>query len=144
MPKISFSSLRRSIFILIFIGGVFSAGYLVGFRGYKASYKDATKVTISRETPPDKENIDFSLFWRVWDTLNASYFDKSKIDPGKMVYGAISGMVTSIGDPYTVFLPPQENKLSQEDLNGNFEGVGIQIGFKGTQLAVVASSWFSC
>jgi len=47
-------------------------------------------------------------------------------------------MVSAIGDPYTVFLPPSENKIVQEDLQGAFEGVGIQIGFKGTQLAVIA------
>ncbi len=55
-----------------------------------------------------------------------------------MVYGAIKGMVQAVGDPYTIFLPPTDNKISQEDLQGNFEGVGIQIGFKGTQLAVMA------
>jgi len=54
------------------------------------------------------------------------------------VYGAIKGMVAAVGDPYTVFLPPQENKVVQEDLQGNFDGVGIQIGFIGTQLAVIA------
>ncbi len=47
-------------------------------------------------------------------------------------------MVSSLGDPYTVFLPPSENKLVQEDLGSSFEGVGIQIGYKGTQLAVMA------
>ena len=55
-----------------------------------------------------------------------------------MVYGAIEGMVSAVGDPYTVFLPPDKNKVVQEDLQGTFEGVGIQIGFKGNQLAVIA------
>jgi carboxyl-terminal processing protease len=82
--------------------------------------------------------VDFALFWRVWDSLSAKYFDKSKLNPGKMVYGAISGMVAAIGDPYTVFLGPDENKIVQEDLNGSLEGVGIQIGYRGTQLAVIA------
>ena len=70
--------------------------------------------------------------------LSANYFDKSKLVPSQMVYGAISGMVSAVGDPYTVFLPPSENKVVEEDLSGSFEGVGIQIGFKGTQLAVIA------
>jgi carboxyl-terminal processing protease len=55
-----------------------------------------------------------------------------------MVYGAIKGMVNAIDDPYTVFLPPKENRVVQEDLKGSFEGVGIQIGFRGNQLAVVS------
>jgi carboxyl-terminal processing protease len=55
-----------------------------------------------------------------------------------LVLGAMKGMVAAVGDPYTVFLTPSENKVTQEDLSGNFEGVGIQIGFKGASLAVVA------
>ena len=53
-------------------------------------------------------------------------------------YGAIQGMVAALGDPYTVFLPPKENKMVKDDLGGNFDGVGIQIGFKGKQLTVIA------
>jgi len=70
--------------------------------------------------------------------LGVKYYDKSKLIPSEMVYGAIRGMVSAVGDPYTVFLPPQEKKVVQEDLQGTFEGVGIQIGFKGTRLAVIA------
>ena len=40
-----------------------------------------------------------------------------------MIWGAIQGMTASLGDPYTVFLPPEENKSSKEELNGSFEGV---------------------
>ena len=109
-----------------------------GFKVTGASIKKFPRVTISREIPPDKSDLDFSLFWRVWDTVSSRYFDKSKIIPANMIYGAIEGMVVAIGDPYTTFLPPSENKVVQEDLNGSFEGVGIQIGFKGKQLAVVA------
>jgi carboxyl-terminal processing protease len=47
-------------------------------------------------------------------------------------------MVAAVGDPYTVFLTPSNNKVVQEDLQGSFDGIGIQIGFKGTQLAVIA------
>jgi carboxyl-terminal processing protease len=55
-----------------------------------------------------------------------------------MILGAIQGMVASLGDPYTVFLKPPENQEVKEDLNGSFEGVGIQLGYKENQLAVIA------
>ena len=123
---------------MVLSSALFGGGYYLGLQGYKADVKEFPKVTITREVPVDKQELNFSLFWRVWDTLTAKYFDKSKLNPAAMVYGAIEGMVSAIGDPYTVFLPPSENKVVQEDLNGTFEGVGIQIGFKGTQLAIIA------
>jgi len=55
-----------------------------------------------------------------------------------MVYGAIQGMVAAVGDPYSMFLPPEQNKVVEDDLHGNFSGVGIEIGFKENQMAVTA------
>ncbi len=137
-PKINFPKVRKIILIAFACIVLFGGGYALGASGFKASLAKFPNVTISRTLPPDKQDLDFSLFWRVWDTLSAKYFDKSKLNPGKMVYGAISGMVSAIGDPYTVFLSPEENKIVEEDLNGALEGVGIQIGYRGTQLAVIA------
>src|SRR3972149_10489170 len=137
-PKITIPSLRKIFFIIVVSVVFFGTGYYFGLNGYKANTKKFPKVTITREIPVDKSDLDFSLFWKVWDTVSTKYFDKSKLVPGNMIYGAIEGMVAAIGDPYTTFLPPNENKVVQEDLGGSFEGVGIQIGFKGKQLAVVA------
>jgi carboxyl-terminal processing protease len=140
MPKISLLKVRKLLIIVVVSGGIFSLGYFLGLNGFKAQVngEDPYNVTISRDLPLEHGDLDFSLFWRVWDTLTSKYFDKTKIIPSQLVYGAIKGMVSAIGDPYTVFLPPTENKVVQEDLQGAFEGVGIQIGFKGTQLAVMS------
>ncbi len=81
---------------------------------------------------------DMTLFWQVWDLLEKNYLNPKALDKKKMVYGAIEGMVASLGDPYTVFLPPEENKLDQEDLGGEFGGVGIQLGFRDHHLTVIA------
>jgi carboxyl-terminal processing protease len=137
-PKTKYSLVRKTLTLIFLISTSFSIGYIFGLSGFKTSVSQFPKVTISREAPADKQTLDFLLFWRVWDTLQAKYFDRTKLIDANLVYGAIRGMVASIGDPYTVFLPPKENKVVQEDLQGNFEGVGIQIGFKGSQLAVIA------
>ena len=140
MPKIRLLGLRRTLIAIIIAAGIFSFGYILGSKGYQASIgnEDSYNVSISRELPAERKDLEFSLFWRVWETLETKYFDKDKLIPSKMIYGAIKGMVAAVGDPYTVFLPPSENKVVQEDLQGSFEGVGIQIGFKGTQLAVIS------
>jgi carboxyl-terminal processing protease len=137
-PKIHFAFARNLILAVFLISLSFSVGYLFGYKGFVTSVKKFPIVSISRETPVDQGSLDFSLFWRVWDTLQSKYYDKTKLIPSEMVYGAIRGMVAAVGDPYTVYLPPVENKIVQEDLSGAFEGVGIQIGFKGSQLAVIA------
>ncbi len=135
--KVSFGKVRNiilSVFVLVF---VFSGGYTLGHSGFKASVDKAYKVKIDREVPPEKD-VDFKLFWQIWDTLSQQYFDKTKLVPSQMVYGAIQGMVSALGDPYTMFLPPKENKTVNEDLSGKFQGVGMQLGFRNDRLAVIA------
>src|SRR3989344_5275869 len=122
VPKINFNHIRKTLFLVFIAVSIFGGGYYLGLNAYIIDFQRYPKVNISRELPVDKRTIDFSLFWRVWDTLNANYFDKSRIKPASMVYGAISGMVAAVGDPYTVFLAPSENKVVNEDLNGSFEG----------------------
>jgi carboxyl-terminal processing protease len=135
--RMAFSKVRNLILGFLILLAVFGSGYYLGVKGFRAEVTKALQVTISRETPPDK-NVDMTLFWNVWDVLSKDYYDKSKLIPSQMVYGAIEGMVSSVGDPYTMFLTPAQNKIVNEDLSGSFEGVGIEIGYKNTHLAVVA------
>lgn len=60
------------------------------------------------------------------------------MDSQKMVYGAISGMVSALGDPYTMFLPPKDNQDFKDELGGQFEGIGAQLGIKDSTIMVVA------
>jgi carboxyl-terminal processing protease len=89
-------------------------------------------------TDYSKVSLDFSLFFDVWERLHRNYIDKNELDAQKMFYGAISGMVASLQDPYTVFLPPQQNKEAKDDLKGKLEGIGVQLGIKDKKIVVIA------
>jgi carboxyl-terminal processing protease len=91
---------------------------------------------VCKVCPP--EEVDFSLFWEAWDTLKEKFVDKGKFDVQEMIYGAISGMVESLEDPYTIFLNPEDTKKFIEDVSGTFEGVGMEIGMREGQLQVIA------
>lgn len=104
--------------------------------GKQAKFKLQNYKIINKNNPTNKK-LDFSLFWEVWDKLENKYLEKDKIDEKKMFYGAIQGMTASLGDPYTVFLPPKNNQETKEDLNGSFEGVGIRLGFKDNNRLIV-------
>lgn len=122
--------------LLMVIGG------LVGWKvGYKAGESNGEGV-MSLQTVINKESeereVDFKLFWEVWRRLEEDFLRKSDIDAQKMVYGAIRGMTAALGDSYTSFLPPSENKQTKQDLAGEFAGVGIQLGYKDETLAVIA------
>ena len=82
--------------------------------------------------------IDFDPFWKSWRIIEEEYVFSDKPTEEERLWGAISGLVGSIGDPYSVFLPPEEAETFEEDISGNFEGVGMEIAFKDDILTVVA------
>ena len=119
----------------------FILGWQLGHRDVSlkwAGFKPS--VTIENKQPPKNIQVDFKLFWETWDLVSRQYLDKKAIDPQKLFYGAIQGMVASIGDPYTVFLPPEQQKTSKEELNGSFDGVGLQLGFNDPGTGDVATA----
>lgn len=89
-------------------------------------------------TSDSGDKLNLTLMWRVKSLLNETFLEKDKMTDKAMEYGAIQGMVASLGDPYTVFLPPSENKSANEDLAGEFGGVGISLGYKDKTLAVMS------
>lgn len=120
--------------LLILAGGI---GYNLGERKTSLLLSPDKRVVVNQEPPPST-TIDFSLFWDVWQRLFRAYIDRATMDPQKMVWGAISGMVNSLGDPYTTYLPPKENKDFKSELGGSFEGIGAELGLKDGHVIVIA------
>jgi carboxyl-terminal processing protease len=110
---------------------------IVGLLSYRLGQKNQPVVGVG--SGGSGSQLDLSMMWKVKEKLSEMFLEKDKIVDKNLVYGAISGMVSSLGDPYTVFLPPTENKSSNEDLAGEFGGVGISLGYKDKNLAVMTA-----
>ncbi|MBI2019851.1 S41 family peptidase [Candidatus Daviesbacteria bacterium] len=123
--------------VILIVILAFLLGFQVGTKGTQIRWEKGFQFSVENQEPPPNININFKLFWDTWDLLSKEYFDKKALDPEKLFYGAIQGMVSAVGDPYTVFLTPQQQKSSKEELNGSFEGVGIQLGFNKDKRLVV-------
>ncbi len=136
-PKINLSVIRQVLLVILVAIAAGVGGYRLGQK--QVLGKDLTLGKSQLTGNLSGDNIDFGLFWQVWDRLESNYVDPDKLQPKEMVYGAIKGLTQSLDDPYTSFLPPQENTQSKEDLAGQFAGVGIQLGYVDKTLAVMAA-----
>lgn len=119
---------RFRILLLILIS--FLSGYYFGINKVSFDYKNYKPQlsVISKEPPAALTTVDFSHFWIVWQKIQTDYYDKSKVDGQKMLNGAISGMVQSLGDPFTLYLPKTQNNNFKEGLAGQFTGIGAELG----------------
>ncbi|HBQ63372.1 MAG TPA: S41 family peptidase [Clostridiales bacterium] len=71
----------------------------------------------------DPKNIE--RFKQVWTQITDNYIDE--VDNNKMLEGAISGMVESLGDPYSGYLTPKMMAAMMEEIEGVYYGIGVSL-----------------
>lgn len=123
---------RVMVWLAVFLVGVW-AGRLTTARSLTwpglRTNGTAAATTIDRS--------DFTQFWQVWNTIKERYAYQP-VDETKLYYGAIAGLVESLNDPHSLYLPPTEAKEFAQDLAGEFEGIGAEIDVRDNQLIVLA------
>lgn len=130
----------RNFQLILVIIIAFLGGYFFGVNKISYDWKNYKPIlnVVSKEPPPGLVNVDFNPFWIVWQRLLQNYYDKSKLDPQKMLNGAINGMIQSIEDPFTLYLPPVQNNNFKQGLAGQFSGIGAELGTKDKDIIVIS------
>ncbi len=104
------------------------AGFIIGTNKIAVEWKNFKPIiSVSSKNPPQAKSLDMSLFYDVLDKVNTQYFDKTKLDSKKILYGAITGALQSLEDPYTAFFPPKQNSEFKSQLAGEFSGIGAEL-----------------
>ena len=132
---LDFFKQKRNILVVLLVALFFVFGLYLGFNQRPEIEK---VIGISNKNNPSDIKADFGPFWKTWNTLNEKYPDASKISDQQKVFGAISGLVNSLNDPYTTFFGPEEKKAFEEDIAGSFSGVGMEVGIKDKILTVIS------
>ena len=130
----------RNKYLLVFMAILAAAGVFYGgfFFGQNQKPPNGKEFNIINQEVGQQAEVDFAPFWTTWNTVTAKYVSAKDLDGQKMVWGAVEGMVKSLGDPYSVFFPPQENKEFKDAIRGDFGGVGMEIGTKGGTVMVIS------
>lgn len=133
----------KLILVVVAICALFSAFVIGVYYGYEKRPEVEKVAGLVNKEPGETVEVDFAPFWKAWNIVNEKYLMENgttteKVTNQEKVWGAISGLVMSLGDPYTVFLPPAEKKRFEDDISGNFTGVGMEIGIKENVLTVVS------
>lgn len=123
--------LRRAIALL----ATFCLGALVGGKLVLESPNHGLGKVIN-VTLGQPADADFGLYWDVYNKIESRY--PGKVDQKELLYGAIRGTVDSLGDPYSLFLAPEERNRFFEEIKGEFSGIGAEITQQGDQYVVVS------
>lgn len=139
-PRYGNKLLGTTLAILLVVAAFFS-GLQIGKRDLSVIPLEAGIFSIfGTSAKPDNE-ADLAEFWRVWNLMDEKFVaTKATSTPDSLekVRGAIAGLVDSFGDPYTVYMPPSDAEKFNEDIAGNFSGVGMEVGLRNDLVTVIA------
>jgi carboxyl-terminal processing protease len=127
MPTILTPPLR-SILSFVLVGGLVGASFV---SGYGVGQRQSGDTAVAAAA-----NVSLDKFWESWGILDKKFY--GELDNQKRIDGAIGGMVAGLGDPYTTYLPEQQDKIFREDLQGEFGGIGAQLELRNGVITVVA------
>jgi len=124
-----------------FAVGAFFSGLQLGEGIYGDNQAASIFNLFAAEPVVEPSEYDLEEFWKVWELLEEKYATGSttvEISAEERIRGAIKGMVDSYGDPYTVYLPPEQAEKFNENISGNFSGVGMEVGLRDGLVTVIA------
>ena len=108
------------VFCLVFIAGAFTGYYFqlnpTGNPGFNELFKP---------------------FFQAWDIVHDQYLEQP-VDDTLLMQGAIKGMMDSLGDPYTGYMDPEEYRLQNTPLQGEYTGIGAYVDTSGDALIFIS------
>jgi carboxyl-terminal processing protease len=142
---------RYALFIVVaglILAGAFSSGMIVGWAMPDQNLfemvtpnevpvlQSPTGEPKELEEPKDREEL-FAPFWEAWDLLQENYVDQP-LDEEVLMRGAIEGMMSSLGDPHTTYMSPEQFERASAPLEGEYEGIGAYVDITGEYLKIIS------
>ncbi len=106
-------------------------GAIIFISGFYFGQKERIFVNPSDE-------LDFSLFTEAYYLLQENFPGFEDVNEKEKIHGIIRGLVGSLGDAHTSFFDKEESKIFLDDVSGEFEGIGIEIGIRENKLRVIS------
>lgn len=134
--RINWKVITAIVLEIVLVVGIGYGGFYFGVR-FISTQPHVVTVNIGNlsasSTAPD-----FNTFWQAWQIVKTDALHGNTLTDKDLLYGAIRGVVGSLKDPHTVFMPPPDAKKFTDEISGSFGGVGMEIGKHDGRLVVIA------
>ncbi|MBI5222402.1 MAG: hypothetical protein HY980_02810, partial [Candidatus Magasanikbacteria bacterium] len=143
MEKISSRHYWKIWLVLVLMLASFGAGLFLGkvwqVKDLVSDEKGDVEITrvLNLYSKSRSSEADFNQFWSLWNKVKEKFVNQP-VDDVKLFYGALQGIVAGLEDPYSMYFPPKQAEEFAEELSGEFEGIGAEIGIKEDQLVIIA------
>ncbi|MFN8496816.1 MAG: S41 family peptidase [Anaerolineae bacterium] len=123
------------LLLCAFLAGGVTTGLALGNGGSRLL---AARFALQDSSAPTSVQERAKIFWEAWNVAHNNYVDEKALDDQKMMYGAIEGMLDSLGDQgHTRFMSPKEADAQAQSIQGSFSGIGAEVTRKDGRPVIV-------
>jgi carboxyl-terminal processing protease len=116
---------------------VFLVGLWVGWWIHGDSSLLSLNAFVERSSHLGASANQLLVFERVWRMISSEYVAQP-VSGETLIEGATAGLVAALNDPYSVYFNAEAAKEFKSEIQGNFEGIGAEVGLKEDQLVIIA------
>lgn len=100
---------------------------LSGVIGYTIADENGGANSGTTGTNVTPASGDFAILNEIYGILKDDFVNPDAVQPSLLSQGAIDGVLTALGDPHTVYIPPDQYSKGVDIITGSFEGIGAQV-----------------
>lgn len=131
------------VLAIVLAVAAFFAGWQLNqqISGVGSGSQQANLFSFFLPQPTAPETADLTEVWRVWDLMEDKFAAPSPtttVSIEERIEGMIDGLVRSYEDPYSTYLPPADAEQFNEDIAGNFGGVGMEVGIRNDVITIIS------
>jgi carboxyl-terminal processing protease len=102
----------------------------------KVGFKHAGSAASNSDQLSAKDAGDLQKINEVYALIKKNYLQK--MDDQKLIDGAITGMLNSLDDPYTVYMDPKSAQQFNDQISSSFQGIGAEVSMEGGKVTIVS------
>ncbi|MFW5940198.1 MAG: S41 family peptidase [Chloroflexota bacterium] len=126
---------RKSVAVVLFFFYsliLFGGGLWLGHSGWPLNQLGLASSRI----PPEAAD-HFDPFWETWNLVSHRYYEQP-VDPQTLTEGAIDGMLETLEDPHTRYLPPALEESARQSMEGELQGIGVLVEMVEGRITIVS------
>jgi carboxyl-terminal processing protease len=133
MIKNTYKALLYGLIFFSIAGAFFSTGLLVGLQ-----LRFSPGFGLNRSQPADNRLGELAEpFYQSWNIIHEQFLNQP-VDDTALIRGAIRGMMDSLNDPYSAYMDPEEYRVQNMPLQGEYTGIGAWVDTTGEFLVIMS------
>jgi carboxyl-terminal processing protease len=125
------TAVLMALSMLVGAGGTYAGMQLAA----PDSDREITLVEPDKAATNDDEK-ELKKVEQAYELIKNRYVEK--VDDDKLIQGAIQGMISTLNDPYSVYMDEETSEQFTESLDSSFEGIGAEVSMINGKVTIVA------